>query len=775
MTMAWASVCSWVPLFAGYLIKSTVVLALALILAVLLRKRPASLRHFVLSLSLAGLLLLPVLSYFGGGWETSFLPARAGGPSLSPAVPAAAKADEDGQVKAESKGVPFWISHSSVALKIAKPVEQAPAGASGLFFKSVLPSIWSAGLILLLLRLAAGLFGAFRLTREGETIRDPGWRVLLERFLAAIHLQRRVRLKSHRDIRIPLTCGFIRPVVLIPDGHEAWTEEQRSSTLIHELSHIKRADFLVMMLVRLSLALFWFNPLSWVVFRRLKNEQEEACDELVLKTGVKPSTYAANLLFFKTAAGSRLGHFAALVGLFGFGKSAFNQRLAAILKQKWTFQEVKMKTKILLFCAVILAVALIGLARPSSPETEEAESAMGILTTTGSGVSESISSLPAQGIQTSPEGQVQSQAEEKKSQDKKPQEQAQAQEEKKQKEEKKPAVLVTVKEGEKHRHVITIKEGDKIKTITVDKPVIIKEGAKGKVILITPEGEEVTVLEGEPVHLEVKADNLELIRAGKILKVGKEGGVVYIIGEPDIDIGKAVEVTVGQEVDTAAEAALVEVPVPVKVAEPMTAHVILEPDVKVDSHVTPHLTWVSEDLESEIRGKLRDIREKLKEVEEKKLELREVDEALADLEKDLEKMSQETSSVAHVHTDKPEVFTIVKKRGGEEVAAQTEPDIEVEIAERVHEHPVKVVVKEEGAFSLYYEVNAGGKGRETYERIVARVKKDLPEGFTLEPEFEEESGLITLRVNGPFGKGAPHDLVQKLADSIRDETREKKE
>ena len=51
-----------------------------------------------------------------------------------------------------------------------------------------------------------------------------------------------------------------------------------------------------MLLSRLSRALFWFNPLSWLVFRMMKKEQEKACDELVLKAGIKPSTYAENLL-----------------------------------------------------------------------------------------------------------------------------------------------------------------------------------------------------------------------------------------------------------------------------------------------------------------------------------------------------------------------------------------------------------------------------------------------------------------------------------------------
>jgi len=712
--MTWPAEIGWLSLFAEYLIKSSLALTLALILVVIFRRRSASLRHFVLSLSLAGLLLLPVLPYLGIGWETSLLPARTSAASVSLRAAAAQKPGGNAPGRTETGDVFLLPSGSPNALEMPAHSERLQ-NQSGPFFKIAIPFIWSGGLIILLLRLAAGLLGAVRLTREGEAVRDPRWRVLLERFLAAIHLQRKVRLKSHRDVLIPLTWGFLKPVVLIPVGHEAWTEEQRSSALIHELSHVKRADFLVMVLVRLSLAVFWFNPLSWVVFRRLKNEQEEACDELVLRTGVKPSTYAANLLFFKSTAGSRLSHFAALLGLFGFGKSAFNERLAAILKQKWTFQEVKMKTKILLFCAVILAVALIGLARPE--------------------------------IQAAEQGQEQSQAEEKKAQEKKQQEQAQTQEEQKQEEQKqkelkKQPVVWTFKEGEKGKQEITIQEGDTVKTIIVDKPIVIKEGAEGKVILITPDGKELKFL-GEAPHLEIKADKLEFIKEGKILKVGKDGEVVYVVGKPDVDINEAVKV------------ALKEVPVAVKLVD----------------LATPQITWVAEDHETEIREKLREIREKLKEVEEKKLELREVDEALAELEKELEKMSQEISKIGLKLEDKPVVYTIVKKRGDEETAAE----VKVDIAENSRKDHITVVADKKGSFLISYQINAGEKGREAFEKIVARVKKDLPEGFTLEPEFEEESGLVTLKISGPFEKGAPSDLVQKLADSIRDETKEKKE
>ena len=609
---------------------------------------------------------------------------------------------------------------------------------------------------MLLLRLAAGLFGAFRLTREGAPIRDPRWRVLLERFLAAIHLRREVRLKSHRDVLIPLTWGFMKPVVLIPEGHQAWTEEQRSSALIHELSHVKRLDFLVMMFVRVSLAVFWFNPLSWAVFRRLKKEQEAACDEGVLRAGIKPSTYAANLLFFKTTAGSRLGHFAALVGLFGFGKSGFNERLAAILRQKWVFQEVKMKTKILLFCTVILAVGLIGMARPSAPVSGEAEAVAGAFVAAGPSIPEKIHGLEDLAIQSTEQSQAQNQAEEKKAQEQKQQEQVQKehqeqekqekqkQEQERQEQKKKEAVVWTIKEGEKHKHEIMIHEGDKVKTIVVGTPIVIKEGKEGKVLLITPEGKDVKILEGDPVHLEIKGDKLEFIKEGKVIKLGKDGSSFYVTVKPDVQVKEAVKIALQKSI-------------------PVT--------VKTLDVGKPYLSWVGKHDQEELREKVREIREKLKKVEEKELELRVVEEALADLEKDLEKMSQELSTVAVKLKDMPVAYTIAKKVGETEATAE----VHVDVAEGDLKDSIKVVVSKDGMFKLFYLVDAGEKGRQTYEKIVARVKKDLPEGFTLDPEFDEESGRVTLKISGPGGKETPKELVKKITESIRDERKEKKE
>jgi beta-lactamase regulating signal transducer with metallopeptidase domain len=781
--MSWVTEFGWLPLLFEYAVKSTVVLAFAMLLALLFRRSSASIRHFVLSLSLAGLLLLPVLSHLGLGWETGLLPPKADTANFAQAIP---RADDETVRYAGGgdRGDEGLLSIGrAVALDKAVPdgLPRIKSSRTGLVFKSALPLIWSGGLIILLLRLAAGLFGAFRLTREGETVRDPRWRVLLERFLEAIHLRRRVHLKSHRDVLVPLTWGFLKPVILIPEGHELWTEEQRSSALVHELSHVKRADFLVMLLVRLSLAMFWFNPLSWVVLRRLKKDQEAACDERVLRAGIKPSTYAANLLFFKSTASSRLGYFAALVGLFGFGKTAFNERLTAILKQKWTFQEVKMRTRIMLSCAVILAVGLIGMARPAPSTTEEAEPGISVLYGNVPSVVEKTIVSEDRAVHEAEKTQEQSQTEETKAQKKKQQEQEQkeqfqaqerqeqqeqkqqfeTQEKQAQKEKTEKAAVWTIKEGEKHKYQIKIQMGDEVKTIVIDKPIVIKEKDGKKVIFISPEGKEMKVLEGDPVHLEIIGDKLQFIKGGKVIKLGKDGSSFYVSVDPDVDI---------TDITEAIRDVLKDIPDINKSVAIALKESTLE-TAKALAIAKPHITLVGVDEQKELREKLREVREKLKAFEENKLELSEVDEALADLEKDLEKMSQEMKTIGLKLEDKPVVYTITKKTGEAEAAAE----VHVNIAEGAKKDAIKVVVSKDGMFKLQYRVDTGEKGREAYEKIVARVKKDLPESYTLDSEFDEGSGLVTLKISAPGDKETPKDLVKKITQSIQDEIKEKKE
>src|SRR5580658_10661132 len=62
------------------------------------------------------------------------------------------------------------------------------------------------------------------------------------------------------------------------------TLERREARLVvlHEMIHIRRRDVLLNWISLLTLALHWFNPLAWVAMRRLRADQELACDAAVL-------------------------------------------------------------------------------------------------------------------------------------------------------------------------------------------------------------------------------------------------------------------------------------------------------------------------------------------------------------------------------------------------------------------------------------------------------------------------------------------------------------
>ena len=66
--------------------------------------------------------------------------------------------------------------------------------------------------------------------------------------------------------------------------------------LLHELAHIRRRDSLANALSHAACALYWPNPLVWIAAARLRREAEIAADDAVINAGIRPSTYASELL-----------------------------------------------------------------------------------------------------------------------------------------------------------------------------------------------------------------------------------------------------------------------------------------------------------------------------------------------------------------------------------------------------------------------------------------------------------------------------------------------
>ncbi len=118
----------------------------------------------------------------------------------------------------------------------------------------------------------------------------------------AHHVAARLGFTGTIDVRetnsdgSPHVAGLFQSVVMMPPSARQWTTEERQAALVHELAHIRRHDRRTQAMAQLACAINWFNPLVWHAAAGLARERERACDDEVLRVGVKPSAYAALLL-----------------------------------------------------------------------------------------------------------------------------------------------------------------------------------------------------------------------------------------------------------------------------------------------------------------------------------------------------------------------------------------------------------------------------------------------------------------------------------------------
>jgi hypothetical protein len=147
----------------------------------------------------------------------------------------------------------------------------------------------------MLARIGAGIAAVRRLARHARPA-DTRWRLLLEDASERARITRRVKLLVSRDIAVPMTWSGGRPTVLLPANAIDWTDDRARVVLLHELAHVRRADWFTHALARVLVALHPFNPLAWIALAAMTRDRERACDDFVLAQGTRPSDYAQHLL-----------------------------------------------------------------------------------------------------------------------------------------------------------------------------------------------------------------------------------------------------------------------------------------------------------------------------------------------------------------------------------------------------------------------------------------------------------------------------------------------
>ena len=116
-------------------------------------------------------------------------------------------------------------------------------------------------------------------------------------------LQRRFMRRARRGLEGPALIGVVSPRLVVPrDYEQRFSADERAIVRAHERVHMNRGDTYVNVAVAAIQNLFWFNPLVHLAAARLRQDQELACDAVVV--GSRPGIrrlYAETLLKTQTA------------------------------------------------------------------------------------------------------------------------------------------------------------------------------------------------------------------------------------------------------------------------------------------------------------------------------------------------------------------------------------------------------------------------------------------------------------------------------------------
>jgi beta-lactamase regulating signal transducer with metallopeptidase domain len=175
----------------------------------------------------------------------------------------------------------------AVAVRIPGPPDIAPLAGSAIVV------VWALGALIGLAGLGRSLARVRSLKKrssplDGTLATDLPWLTTTP--------GREIYLRLTYETETPIAVGFRRPVILIPT--EMATADGLTSIeplIMHEYAHLARYDDWSNLAQRATERLFWFNPLVWIIGRRIALEREVAADEAVVARTHDPKVYASTL------------------------------------------------------------------------------------------------------------------------------------------------------------------------------------------------------------------------------------------------------------------------------------------------------------------------------------------------------------------------------------------------------------------------------------------------------------------------------------------------
>jgi beta-lactamase regulating signal transducer with metallopeptidase domain len=260
----------------GIAFKSVLIAGLTLGLLQLMRRRSAAERSWIAHIGLIALVLLAFAPLVLPSWTIET-------PALFSQTPAAT------------------VSAQAPAAEISAPIASQPIAADpapsrfSLSPTATTMAVYAVPAAILLFITLLALARLIALRARADVLVDGHWLSALARAQRRMGFKHGTALLTSDELASPISWGLMRPVILL-NTRAVEASSEAEAIIAHELAHVARMDWIKLLLARVATALFWFNPLVWMLAREAHQLREETADDAVLAADISDTDYAQLLV-----------------------------------------------------------------------------------------------------------------------------------------------------------------------------------------------------------------------------------------------------------------------------------------------------------------------------------------------------------------------------------------------------------------------------------------------------------------------------------------------
>lgn len=167
-----------------------------------------------------------------------------------------------------------WLQDFSVSVNRTAPP----------FLQTITAGVWIAGMFAFVMVTLHSWLKIKNLKTGSQQVTKQEVLELFEQCKGRLGIDKNLVVLESPLVNSPMMAGLFKPYFVFPAGFSDWLSlDEIKYIFLHELSHLKSKDNITNYAIVAFQMIYWFNPLVWVAFGRMRLDREIACDIAVLQ------------------------------------------------------------------------------------------------------------------------------------------------------------------------------------------------------------------------------------------------------------------------------------------------------------------------------------------------------------------------------------------------------------------------------------------------------------------------------------------------------------